>query len=130
MWIILYTVYQIRLKKEQEEKEHKKKEKAEAHLYTIIKVFVWFWHQLVLRIYYVYFTIINIFVFLFLCSYCTSKVARDENLTEQIGKDIYFDLVDHDKVRSFRIQKQMPFKAFKVIPWVLLFSYTSRGLQD
>lgn len=33
---------------------------------------------------------------------------------EQIGKDIYFDLVDYDKVRSFRIQKQMPFNFFKV----------------
>ncbi|XP_010519993.1 PREDICTED: ubiquitin carboxyl-terminal hydrolase 12-like isoform X2 [Tarenaya hassleriana] len=41
------------------------------------------------------------------------KVARDEDLTEQIGKDIYFDLVDHDKVRSFRIQKQIPFQQFK-----------------
>ncbi|PON44923.1 Ubiquitinyl hydrolase [Parasponia andersonii] len=41
------------------------------------------------------------------------KVARDEDLSEQIGKDIYFDLVDHDKVRSFRIQKQTPFNLFK-----------------
>ncbi|CAN1747843.1 Ubiquitin C-terminal hydrolase 12 [Linum perenne] len=42
------------------------------------------------------------------------RVARSEDLIEQIGKDIYFDLVDHDKVRSFRIQKQMPFNLFKV----------------
>ncbi|KAF7143600.1 hypothetical protein RHSIM_Rhsim05G0178300 [Rhododendron simsii] len=42
------------------------------------------------------------------------RVARDEDLLEQIGRDIYFDLVDHDKVRSFRIQKQMPFNLFKV----------------
>ncbi|GMN39634.1 hypothetical protein TIFTF001_008866 [Ficus carica] len=41
------------------------------------------------------------------------KVARDEDLGEQIGKDIYFDLVDHDKVRSFRIQKQTTFNVFK-----------------
>ncbi|KAL0784034.1 hypothetical protein Bca101_000279 [Brassica carinata] len=41
------------------------------------------------------------------------KVARDQDLREQIGKDIYFDLVDHDKVRSFRIQKQTPFQQFK-----------------
>ncbi|PON82403.1 Ubiquitinyl hydrolase [Trema orientale] len=41
------------------------------------------------------------------------KVARDGDLSEQIGKDIYFDLVDHDKVRSFRIQKQTPFNLFK-----------------
>ncbi|CAN4109417.1 unnamed protein product [Withania somnifera] len=45
--------------------------------------------------------------------YTIIKVARDENLREQIGKEIYFDLVDHDKVRSFRIQKQMPFNLFK-----------------
>ncbi|KAG5549832.1 hypothetical protein RHGRI_014966 [Rhododendron griersonianum] len=45
--------------------------------------------------------------------YTIIKVARDEDLLEQIGRDIYFDLVDHDKVRSFRIQKQMPFNLFK-----------------
>lgn len=45
--------------------------------------------------------------------YTIIKVARDDDLTEQIGKDIYFDLVDHDKVKSFRIQKQMPFNIFK-----------------
>ncbi|KAI4364030.1 hypothetical protein MLD38_020174 [Melastoma candidum] len=41
------------------------------------------------------------------------KVARDEDLFEQIGRDIYFDLVDHDKVHSFRVQKQVPFTMFK-----------------
>ncbi|CAH9125061.1 unnamed protein product [Cuscuta epithymum] len=41
--------------------------------------------------------------------YTIIKVARDEDLKEQIGKDIYFDLVDHDKVPSFRIKKEMPF---------------------
>ncbi|KAM3382800.1 ubiquitin C-terminal hydrolase 12-like isoform X2 [Capsicum galapagoense] len=41
------------------------------------------------------------------------KVARDEDIGEQIGKEIYFDLVDHDKVRTFRIQKQMQFIQFK-----------------
>ncbi|PSR98801.1 Ubiquitin carboxyl-terminal hydrolase [Actinidia chinensis var. chinensis] len=45
--------------------------------------------------------------------YTIIKVARDEDLLEQIGRDIYFDLVDHDKVRIFRIQKQMPFSFFK-----------------
>uniref|UniRef100_A0A7N0V5G9 ubiquitinyl hydrolase 1 n=1 Tax=Kalanchoe fedtschenkoi TaxID=63787 RepID=A0A7N0V5G9_KALFE len=45
--------------------------------------------------------------------YTIMKVARDEDLSEQIGKDIYFDLVDHEKVRQFRIQKQMPFNLFK-----------------
>ncbi|KAF6169871.1 hypothetical protein GIB67_034263 [Kingdonia uniflora] len=46
--------------------------------------------------------------------YTIIKVARNEDLVEQIGRDIYFDLVDHDKVHSFRIQKQMPFNTFKV----------------
>ncbi|XP_024631332.1 ubiquitin carboxyl-terminal hydrolase 12 isoform X5 [Medicago truncatula] len=45
--------------------------------------------------------------------YTIVKIARDDDLHEQIGKDIFFDLVDHDKVRSFRIQKQMPFTIFK-----------------
>ncbi|XP_072978196.1 ubiquitin C-terminal hydrolase 12 isoform X1 [Typha angustifolia] len=45
--------------------------------------------------------------------YTIIKVARDEDLKEQIGRDIYFDLVDHDKVRNFRIQKQLPFSVFK-----------------
>ncbi|KAG6506098.1 hypothetical protein ZIOFF_031413 [Zingiber officinale] len=41
------------------------------------------------------------------------RVARNEDLIEQIGKDMFFDLVDHDKVRAFRIQKQLPFNHFK-----------------
>ncbi|TKY53566.1 Ubiquitin carboxyl-terminal hydrolase 12 [Spatholobus suberectus] len=45
--------------------------------------------------------------------YTIIKVARDKDLREQIGNDIFFDLVDHDKVRSFRIQKQMSFILFK-----------------
>ncbi|KAI5578143.1 hypothetical protein POPTR_008G012600v4 [Populus trichocarpa] len=45
--------------------------------------------------------------------YTIIKVARSEDLLEQIGKDVYFDLVDHDKVRSFRIQKQITFNLFK-----------------
>ncbi|XP_024983810.1 ubiquitin carboxyl-terminal hydrolase 12-like isoform X1 [Cynara cardunculus var. scolymus] len=45
--------------------------------------------------------------------YTIIKVAREVDLLEQIGKDTYFDLVDHDKVHSFRIQKQMPFNIFK-----------------
>ncbi|KAF8694589.1 hypothetical protein HU200_038118 [Digitaria exilis] len=45
--------------------------------------------------------------------YTIIKVARDEDLKQQIGKDIYFDLVDHEKVRNFRIQKQLPFSSFK-----------------
>ncbi|XP_004502025.1 ubiquitin C-terminal hydrolase 13-like isoform X2 [Cicer arietinum] len=45
--------------------------------------------------------------------YTIIKVARDEDIEVQMGKDIYFDLVDHDKVRSFRVQKQTPFNVFK-----------------
>jgi len=45
--------------------------------------------------------------------YTIIKVARDEDLKEQIGREIYFDLVDHDKVRNFRVQKQTPFNVFK-----------------
>nr|KAJ0218313.1 hypothetical protein LSAT_V11C300105450 [Lactuca sativa] len=40
-------------------------------------------------------------------------VARGSDLLEQMGKDIYFDLVDHEKLHSFRIQKQMLFNHFK-----------------
>ncbi|TMW96090.1 hypothetical protein EJD97_007923 [Solanum chilense] len=47
------------------------------------------------------------------CLYTMIKVARDENLGEQIGKEIYFDLVNHDKVPTFCMQKQMPFTKFK-----------------
>ncbi|KAL3523697.1 hypothetical protein ACH5RR_016531 [Cinchona calisaya] len=45
--------------------------------------------------------------------YTIIKVARDDDLVEQIGRDVYFDLVEHDKVRCFRIQKQIPFNIFK-----------------
>ncbi|PWA57689.1 ubiquitin-specific protease 13 [Artemisia annua] len=45
--------------------------------------------------------------------YAIIKVARDENLHEQIGKNRIFDLVDHEKVRSFRIRKQTSFALFK-----------------
>ncbi|KAL5702539.1 ubiquitinyl hydrolase 1 [Ranunculus cassubicifolius] len=45
--------------------------------------------------------------------YTTIKVARDQDIFEQIGKDRYFDLVDHDKVHSFRVKRQIPFKDFK-----------------
>ncbi|CAL9156840.1 unnamed protein product [Musa hybrid cultivar] len=45
--------------------------------------------------------------------YTIIKVARNDDLAEQIGREIFFDLVDHDKVRTFRIQKQLPFSHFK-----------------
>lgn len=62
------------------------------------------------------------------CIICL-QVARNEDLVEQIGKDVYFDLVDHDKVRSFRIQKQMPFNLFKVNFQQFLGPYSRRMLS-
>ncbi|KAK2377746.1 ubiquitin carboxyl-terminal hydrolase [Trifolium repens] len=45
--------------------------------------------------------------------YTIIKVVRDEDLEEQIGKDIFFDLVNPDIVRSFRVKKQTSFNVFK-----------------
>ncbi|KAM0013352.1 putative ubiquitinyl hydrolase 1 [Helianthus debilis subsp. tardiflorus] len=45
--------------------------------------------------------------------YTTIKVARDVDLHEQIGKHIFFDLVDYDKVFCFCIQKHISFSLFK-----------------
>ncbi|KAI3520600.1 hypothetical protein L1887_10050 [Cichorium endivia] len=42
-----------------------------------------------------------------------NKLVLEEHLLEQIGKNIYFDLVSLDKVGSCRVKKQMPFSAFK-----------------
>ncbi|GJP56486.1 hypothetical protein CLOM_g15553 [Closterium sp. NIES-68] len=42
------------------------------------------------------------------------KISRDEDLREQIGRDLFFDLVDHERVKSFRVQKQMRFAEFKL----------------
>ncbi|KAK4409142.1 Ubiquitin carboxyl-terminal hydrolase 12, partial [Sesamum angolense] len=41
------------------------------------------------------------------------KVVTDEDFAEQIGKDICFDLVDHAKVKSFRVHKLKSFHTFK-----------------
>lgn len=77
-------------------------------MYTIIKVFDF---EMIA---------INLFSF-YLCKFFSiiliDQVARDDDLVTQIGKDIFFDLVDHDKVKSFRIQKQTPFVNFKVDTW-------------
>ncbi|XP_042479656.1 ubiquitin C-terminal hydrolase 13-like [Macadamia integrifolia] len=45
--------------------------------------------------------------------YTVIKVARNEDLIEQIGRDVYYGLVDHDKVQSFHIQNSTPFFFFK-----------------
>lgn len=47
------------------------------------------------------------------CLYTIIKVARDDDLIRQIGKDVQFDLVDCQKVRNFRVQRQTAFKLFK-----------------
>ncbi|PNX99472.1 ubiquitin carboxyl-terminal hydrolase family protein, partial [Trifolium pratense] len=45
--------------------------------------------------------------------YTYIKVVQDEDLAEQIGNYIFFDLVDDEKVRSFRVQKKTTFYIFK-----------------
>ncbi|KAI3907788.1 hypothetical protein MKW92_045919, partial [Papaver armeniacum] len=40
-------------------------------------------------------------------------VVQNGDLYQQIGRDVYCDLVDHDKVRSFRVHNSMPFSSFK-----------------
>ncbi|WJX28511.1 ubiquitinyl hydrolase 1 [Trifolium repens] len=45
--------------------------------------------------------------------YTVIKVVRDEDIAAQIGKDIYFDLVDYDKVKGFHVQKKTSFNVFK-----------------
>jgi ubiquitin carboxyl-terminal hydrolase 7 len=42
------------------------------------------------------------------------QVARDFNLVEQIGRHVYFDLVDFDKINSFRAPKRMSINEIKV----------------
>lgn len=34
------------------------------------------------------------------------RVARDKDIRAQIGKDSYFDLVDHDKVRPYLLTQE------------------------
>ncbi|CAI5528448.1 unnamed protein product, partial [Closterium sp. Naga37s-1] len=41
------------------------------------------------------------------------KVAREEDLRQQIGRNIYLNLVDHALVRNFRVHRDMPFSEFK-----------------
>jgi hypothetical protein len=53
-------------------------------------------------------------------------VVRDEDLAEQIGKDIYFDLVDFDTVKSFRVQSHTSFNDFKVSSSITLLQWKIR----
>ncbi|XP_051113485.1 ubiquitin C-terminal hydrolase 13-like isoform X2 [Andrographis paniculata] len=41
------------------------------------------------------------------------KVATDDDISQQIGSEIYFDLVDFDKVRGFHAWRFMPLNIFK-----------------
>ncbi|XP_073142802.1 ubiquitin C-terminal hydrolase 13-like isoform X2 [Henckelia pumila] len=45
--------------------------------------------------------------------YTIVKVACDDDFEEQIGRNLFLDLVDHDKVKSFRVLKSAPFSVFK-----------------
>ncbi|XP_062207010.1 ubiquitin C-terminal hydrolase 13-like isoform X2 [Phragmites australis] len=45
--------------------------------------------------------------------YTALKVARDSDLAEQIGRHVYFDLVDFDKINSFRAPKSMSINEVK-----------------
>ena len=44
-------------------------------------------------------------------------MARDSDLKEQIGRHVYFDLVDFDKINSYRAPKDMSVNDIKVICW-------------
>lgn len=43
------------------------------------------------------------------------KVARDKDLQAQIGNDLYFDLVDHEKVLSLLMLWITPYRVSDVI---------------
>lgn len=45
--------------------------------------------------------------------YTIIKVAQPDDLMKQIGTETFFDLVDHEKVKSYRVQKQTLFSQFK-----------------
>ncbi|VAH64436.1 unnamed protein product [Triticum turgidum subsp. durum] len=45
--------------------------------------------------------------------FTTFKVARDHDLAAQIGRDMFFDLVDYEKIHPIRVLKDMPFNQVK-----------------
>ena len=47
--------------------------------------------------------------------YTTVRVATEADMAAQIGKSHVFDLIDHDMVKSFRVQKQMRFADFSAL---------------
>ena len=48
-------------------------------------------------------------------------MARDSDLKEQIGRHVHFDLVDFDKINSYRAPKDISVNDIKVICWALWF---------
>ena len=42
------------------------------------------------------------------------QVVRDEDLQEQIGNEVHVDLVDFEKVQTFRVLNETTFVQFKV----------------
>lgn len=110
-WAWELIIYYRRGWKKSKKKKSTRRKRRQKHIFIQLSRFPFqpllIAKQLVVDIYHL---VYHIFVLTIWCF----KVARDDDLVEQIGKDIYFDLVDHDKVRSFRIQKQIPFNLFKV----------------
>ncbi|RZC89267.1 hypothetical protein C5167_030962 [Papaver somniferum] len=47
--------------------------------------------------------------------YIVIKVVRNEDLYQQIGRDVYFDLVDPEKVHSFQVLRSTRFHHFKEV---------------
>ena len=51
-------------------------------------------------------------------------MVQDSDFKEQIGRHVHFDLVDFDKVNSFRALKNMSINQVKVLRWALWFDMT------
>jgi hypothetical protein len=71
---------------------------------------------------------VGVFVAIFLINcFFLAQIAREQDIKEQIGGEIFFDLVDHDKVKSIRVSKTITFADFKkevrlthfIPPWTL-----------
>ncbi len=45
--------------------------------------------------------------------YTVIKVVRDADIHQQIGSNVFFDLIDIDSLPPMRVQKQLPFQDFK-----------------
>jgi hypothetical protein len=45
---------------------------------------------------------------------CLTQVAWEAHFREHVGKDVFFGLVNRDKLKTIRASKEMPFDLFKV----------------